>query len=329
MELDKKLILLNTFTDKNYKCPLFDVNIITEGFKSNFKTTIHQLRYSLDNLNDRICSFQLILIIIKYHNKEFINLTIDLLKQKLISLYKNNNNFNSLCEILLKNNKKVIMEEVVNEKITTKKLTMFEERVLSSEYYVTYIDIYLLSKEYDLPIILLCNTIIDLTITKEKFIIFNLSRTNNYFFIKNRSLYDRKKLHNYKLLINSSSVDFNVEKDLQDSNEYKLSSKIKYTINNYEDVLGNYINNYGLNDKKQIAELKKLEKQKQVKQKKLEKQEQVKQKKLEKQEKVKKQALEEPQEVKQKVKKQTEKIKQKRCPNGTRKNKETGNCEKI
>jgi hypothetical protein len=216
------------------------------------------------------------------------------------------------------------MEEVVNEKITTKKLTMFEERVLSSEYYVTYIDIYLLSKEYDLPIILLCNTIIDLTITKEKFIIFNLSRTNNYFFIKNRSLYDRKKLHNYKLLINSSSVDFNVEKDLQDSNEYKLSSKIKYTINNYEDVLGNYINNYGLNDKKQIAELKKLEKQEQVKQKKLEKQEQVKQ-----------QALEEPQEVKpqevtpQEVKKQTEKIKHKRCPNGTRKNKETGNCEKI
>jgi hypothetical protein len=343
LELDKKLILLNTFTDKNYKCPLFDVNIITEGFKSNFKTTIHQLRYSLDNLNDRICSFQLILIIIKYHNKEFINLTIDLLKQKLISLYKNNNNFNSLCEILLKNNKKVIMEEVVNEKITTKKLTMFEERVLSSEYYVTYIDIYLLSKEYDLPIILLCNTIIDLTITKEKFIIFNLSRTNNYFFIKNRSLYDRKKLHNYKLLINSSSVDFNVEKDLQDSNEYKLSSKIKYTINNYEDILGNYINNYGLNDKKQIAELKKLEKQEQVKQKKLEKQEQVKQKKLEKQEQVKQQALEEPQEVKpqevkqkvkpqevkQKVKKQTEKIKHKRCPNGTRKNKETGNCEKI
>ena len=181
---------------------------------------------------------------IKYHNQEYINLTIDELKKKLYNLYKNNINLHALCYILLKNNKKMIMEQVINERIT------LEECILSSEYYVTYIDIYLLSKEYDLPIILLCNTIIDLTITKEKFIIFNLSSNNNYFFIKNRSLYDRNKLHNYKLLINAFSVTFNIDKDLKDSDEYKLLSKIEYAIDNYQDVLGNYIDNYSENNKK-------------------------------------------------------------------------------
>ena len=151
----------------------------------------------------------------------------------------------------------MIMEKVINKTIT------FEECVLSNEYYVTYIDIYLLSKEYDLPIILLCNTIIDLTITTEKYIIFNLNRKNNsYFFIKNRSLYDRKKLHNYKLIINASSVNFNIDEDLLDTPEYKLYSKIKNSIDNFQDVLGDYINNYSSNEKKLITKLKtKLKKQ--------------------------------------------------------------------
>ena len=333
LELNKNIQLLTNYTDKKYYCS-FNSNKITEGFSSNFKTTIHQLRYSLD---DKICSFQLILIMIKYHNKEHINLTIEELRTKLISLYKNNNNFESLCIILLKNNKKEIMKQVINKTIT------FEECLLSKEYYVTYIDIYLLSKEYDLPIILLCNTIIDLTITKEKFIIFNLNRlNNNYFFIKNRSLYDRKKLHNYKLIINASSVDFNIDEDLLDTSEYKLYSEIKNSIANYRDILGDYINNYSLNEKKQIAKLNtKLKKEKEAKPEVKEAEEAVKEEEEEavKEEEVKEEeAVKEEEEVKEEEVKeeeaeeavsQTKKIKRERCPNGTRKNKKTGLCEKY
>ena len=346
LELNKNIQLLTNYTDKKYYCSL-DCNKITEGFSSNFKTTIHQLRYSLD---DKICSFQLILIIIKYHNKEHINLTIEELRTKLISLYKNNSNFDSLCIILLKNNKKMIMEKVINKTMT------FEECVLSNEYYVTYIDIYLLAKEYDLPIILLCNTIIDLTITKEKYIIFNLSRNSNYFFIKNRSLYDRKKIHNYKLIINASAVDFNIDEDLLDTPEYKLYSDIKNSITNYQDVLGDYINNYSVNEKKLIAKLNtKLKKEKKVKpqeeveqviaeQEKPEEEDVVMQDKPEEEEVVEQVVIEEenPQEEvveqvvaeqenpqEEEVVSQTKKIKRERCPNGTRKNKKTGLCEKY
>jgi flagellar biosynthesis GTPase FlhF len=255
------------------------------------------------------------------------------------------------------------MEQVINKtKNFEEKIRAFEECVLSNEYYVTYIDIYLLSKYYDLPIILLCNTIIDLTITKEKYIVFNLSRNNKYFFIKNRSVYDRNKFHNYKLIINASSVDFNIDKDLLDTSDYKLASKIKDSVNNYEDILGNYINDYSVNKKKLIAKLNakqkkqnKLEKEEQKKleeeqvkqaqqqkkleeeQKKLEeRQEEVKQeqeKLEERQEEVEQEEVKQEQEQEQELKKNKQtknsKPKRTRCPNGTRKNKETGLCEKI
>jgi hypothetical protein len=343
VELDKNIKLLTEYTDKNHYCS-FSKNKITEDFRKNFKTTIHQLRYSLD---DKICSFQLILIIIKYHNKEYINLTIQELRKKLISLYKNNSNFDSLCHILLKNNKKIIIEKVINEEIT------IEECILSSEYYVTYIDIYLISKEYDLPIILLCNTIIDRTITEEHYIIFNINRlSNNYFFIKNRTLYDRKKVHNYKLIINASDVIFNIDDDLQDSSE-DLQNKLQNDIANFKDVLGNYIDNYVINDKKQKPEVAnpKVAKPKVAKPKvaksKVAKSKVAKSKVAMPEVAMPEVAMPEvavpevavpevavpevavPEVAVPEVANSEQTKKSKRCPNGTRKNKKTGLCEKI
>ena len=309
VELDKNIKLLTTYSDPNHYCS-FNKNVIMEDFRKHFKTTIYQLRYSLD---DKICSFQLILIIIKYHNtQQHINLTIEELKKKLISLYRNNSNFDSLCYMLLKNNKKTIIEKVITKEIT------IEECILSNEYYVTYVDIYLLSKEYDLPIILLCNTIIDKTITNDNFIVFNVNRLdNNYFFIKNRTLYDRKKIHNYKLIINASSVVFNIDEDLQYSSG-DLQSKLQDEINNFKDVLGSYIDNYSLSNKKQATKFKE-EKAAPQEQEQEKEQEQV--------------APQEKEQVAQpdtaSAEQTTQTKKSKRCPNGTRKNKKTGLCEKI
>jgi hypothetical protein len=55
VKLDKNIKLLTTYTDPNHYCS-FNKNVITEDFRKHFNTTIHQLRYSLD---DKICSFQL------------------------------------------------------------------------------------------------------------------------------------------------------------------------------------------------------------------------------------------------------------------------------
>ena len=248
--------------------------------------------------------------------------------------------------MLLKNNKKMILEKVINKTLT------IEECILSNEYYVTYVDIYLLSKEYDLPIILLCNTIIDKTITNENFIIFNLNRlSKDYFFIKNRTLYDRKKIHNYKLIINSTSVVFNIDEDLQYSSD-DLQSKLQNAIENFKDVLGDYINNYSLHGKKIKQKEQPLAKEEQPPAKEeqpLAKEEQPLAKEeqpLAKEEQPVAKEEQPPAKEEQPLAKeeqplakeeqplakeeQTSKTKKsKRCPNGTRKNKKTGLCEKI
>jgi hypothetical protein len=252
------------------------------------------------------------------------------LKEKLISLYITNSNFDSLCAILLKNNKKAIIEKVIEKKTPEEKKETMKNCILSNKYYVTYIDIYLLSREYELPIILLCNAPAFKPITNENFIIFHLSRNNEYFFLKNpvRLADDIKKLPNYQLIINASSVVFNIDKDLQYDAKVDLQSKLQNEIANanFKDVLGDYINNYGLNTKEQIAKDKKAKKQEEKKAKKQEekkkKDEKQEEKKAKKQEDIKKKT------EKQEYKK-TRKTKSKRCPNGTHKNEKTGLCEEI
>jgi hypothetical protein len=215
---------------------------------------------------------------------------------------------------------------------------------------------------------LLCNTIIDRTITDDHYIIFNLNRLNNsYFFIKNRTLYDRKKVHNYKLIINASSVVFNIDEDMQYSSE-DLQSKLQNDIANFKDVLGNYIDNYSLTDNKQTTKLKNQEVAKpKVAEPKVAKPKVAKPKvakpKVAKPEvaepevaepevaepevakpkvaepkvaepkvaesEVAKPKVAEPKVAEPKVAYSEQTKKSKRCPNGTRKNKKTGLCEKI
>ena len=72
----------------------------------------------------------------------------------------------------------------------------------SSDFLVGYLDIYLIAKKFDLPIIVICNSIINLSIDDNTFIILNKNtqKNNNYYFIKIPSQYNRN-LKNYKLYL--------------------------------------------------------------------------------------------------------------------------------
>ena len=297
----ESIFILNNFIDKEYEC-IFTKNLINDGFHINFKEQIYEFSFPIDN---KICSFQLILTLIKYHNKKEVNLTIIGLKNKLFELYSKHPNLESLYYILLKNNKKIIMENVIN------KTTKFEDLLYSDEYYITYIDIYLLAKEYNLPIILICNTTIDLSITEENYIICNLNRiNNNYYFIKIPSKYSRKKIHNYKLIYNKKSFKFDINNDILDSSSYKLYSKLLNEIKLFINPLEKYINDFDLTTATKSKYIKKLPKKFEIK----------------KNNELKKEVIEEEEEeTDEKINVQ----KQKRCPNGTRRNKKTGECEKI
>ena len=62
----ESILILNNYIDKEYEC-IFNKNIINDGFHINFKEQIYELTFPIDN---KICSFQLILTLIKYHNKK-------------------------------------------------------------------------------------------------------------------------------------------------------------------------------------------------------------------------------------------------------------------
>jgi hypothetical protein len=238
-ESNASIQLLDKYIDKTHNCVL-SKNVIAEGIHTNFKTMVYQLMFDITN---NICSFQIILMLIKYHTKNNSLVILDL-KNKLIQLYSKHPNTETLYYILLKNNKKSSMQKVIDG------LIKMEDYITSDEYYVTFLDIYLLSKEYDLPIIFLCNTAIDISITNSteiKYIVCNINKINDdYYFLKVPSVYSRDKKHNYKLMFNSQSFIFNINTDLQDSQSYKLYSNLKKHLQFYTDVLREFINNYNI-----------------------------------------------------------------------------------
>jgi hypothetical protein len=253
-EIGENFNFIEKNIDTNFKCE-FTKNIVRESIRANFKETLHELGFHNSN---KLCSFQLILIIIRHSSKENSDLTINDVKKKLYELYIKDVNFEILCYILLKNNKKTILEKVINKEVD------FEDLIYSDIYYITYIDIYMLAKEYDLPIIFLCNSAIDLTITGENYIICNLNKLNqDYYFIKVPSKYSRKKEHNYKLLFNKQSIKINIDNDLLDTTNYKLYSKIKKELKLFINPLEKYIMDYDLskltNTKYKIRQVKNIE----------------------------------------------------------------------
>jgi hypothetical protein len=254
-EIAENLQFIEKNSDTNYKCDFYK-NLIREGMRLNFKEPLYELGFHFHN---KLCSFQLILIIIKHNNSiQNSNLTINDIKKKLYELYIKDVNFEILCYILLKNNKKAILEKVINKELS------FEDLMYSTDYYITYIDIYMLAKEYNLPIIFLCNSAIDLTITDENYIICNINKLNQeYYFFKVPSKYSRKKEHNYKLLFNKQSIKINIENDLLDTPSYKLYSKLKKDIKFFINPIENYITNFDLskltNTKYKVRQVKKVE----------------------------------------------------------------------
>jgi len=254
-EIAQNLQFIAQNSDPSYKCEFYK-SLIREGMRLNFKEPLYELGF---HLNNKLCSFQLILIIIKHNNStQNSNLTINDIKKKLYELYTKDANFEILCYILLKNNKKAILEKVINKELS------FEDLMYSDAYYITYIDIYMLAKEYNLPIIFLCNSAIDLTITDENYIICNTNKLNQeYYFFKVPSKYSRKKEHNYKLLFTKQSIKINIENDLLDTPNYKLYSKLKKELKFFINPLENYITNFDLskltNTKYKVRQVKKVE----------------------------------------------------------------------
>ena len=204
--------------------------------------------------NDKnvLCSYQIILFIIKHYNKDndkYKNLTIQDLKNQLIKLYSTNNNGIGLINIAYHYNKndsmRTYLENLIKlkfvDKVSDNKLieTEIENIINNDSYYITYIDIYLLVQYYNIPLIFISNSYINISsITSltqyENFILANLNYTNNnYYILKIPSKSSRERIKTSKILHFDNTYLINV--DLHLNNKNNLKNLILRKIQLYND----------------------------------------------------------------------------------------------
>ena len=256
---DNVEISINQYTESikhnnDYNCTP-KKNVVKEPLIKFFKGKLHEFYFGLDSDDKQlICSFELILFIIKHYNKIYQDLTINDIKNDLIEEYYNHTNTDTLLFFIKKHIKLKNMEPLIN-KISVKNFIKNQEFkdllskfINSPDYYITYIDLYLLAKKYDLPIIVISTSPINIHIKIDTpYIIMNKNHNNNnYYFIKLPSQHIRglnKK--NYKLLyFKKSNIVFDIDNDL----DTEIQININTELSDYKDYIAISLETY--NNKK-------------------------------------------------------------------------------
>ena len=159
--------------------------------------------------------------------------------------YINNEGFNKLIvDNTFTDNLKYIIEEKYKKNSLTSEvlLTKVEEIINSEKYYISYIDMYLLAKKYNIPLIFINNSVINFNSIKsiskiKKYLLANKNSKNDssYYFIKLPSINNRDKLKTNKLMHKSNSLTINIKTDANNVNSMREDIEASITID--EDIL--------------------------------------------------------------------------------------------
>ena len=259
---------------KDVQCEHSNNAVKEVGLRSLFTNKISELFFHINK--NKICSFELLLFILKHSysssgKTNILNLSVNQLKNILIEEYFNHEYTESLIYLMKEINPKLKNTKLNNhaemqklmDKLNTSpflKTDEFKELISnvinSSDFLVGYLDIYLIAKKFDLPIIVICNSIINLSIDDNTFIILNKNtqKNNNYYFIKIPSQYNRN-LKNYKLLYfvpdnlntNTNTITIDIAENLIDNDKLSFKQDILLGVENYQDRILEYFIKYNIN----------------------------------------------------------------------------------
>ena len=192
--------------------------------------------------NEKICSFELLIRIIKYNNNLDINT--NEIKEILIEKY------NQYIERYLQNIINIFYLEGKQYflRVLMMKNTTLDILIMSNKYYITNLDIWLISKHFNIPIIMYSST--KLVENNKDVMLINRSDNNKYFFIRAPGI-KRNVSNVYRLLVYKRKYKISLE-----NFKKVFQTKIKKQIDDNSDDVSEYIKNFKLKIKKNKRRIK-------------------------------------------------------------------------
>lgn len=170
-----------------------------------------------------LCTFEIIETIINDHiGKKIVNKK--LLKEQLIEEYEKYNEYLfEITDILNKQGKKFALQVQVGQ------ITM-QDMIISNDYYATNLDIWVLARKYNVPLIFLSGT--KLNENDRTFLVVNSDGSDKYYFIKSPGV-TSLKLPKYRLYITENQMKISLTSFSSEiQNDIRLREQ-ELSLNNY------------------------------------------------------------------------------------------------
>ena len=171
--LDTKVEKITLEKDKEVNCPINKKNLVGK-WRTSFPGNTIEIYFTCE---ESICTYELILYILKDYSEENKSLTKTKLKMELVLIYQNYEEImDTIFKVLESQGKGSIIKLVKNGIIT------MEDLLLSEDYYLTNLDFALIAIHYNIPLIFLSSTL--LVENNMSFLIVNSTNNEDFYFVR-------------------------------------------------------------------------------------------------------------------------------------------------
>ena len=248
---------LDKLNDNNESDDLYNPNICkikndiivkkSQQLVNNFIDNIYEIYFQINK--DKKCNINVFKIILDDFNEKHkinMNTKISDIINKLIEFYSTNEYSVAFLHSIyhytknddIKSNIEFLTDIVYKNKTDKNSRNFYVNEIINhSSYYFTYIDLYILSKIYNLPIIFISTSIININISNDNFLISNINTNlpDVFYFVKIPSIHMRDE-KNLKLIHLLNSLSININNNIRDTTTLQLKTQIRRYIseNNYD-----------------------------------------------------------------------------------------------
>ena len=210
---------------KDEICPTPTYGSIQGKWKPMFPRNSQELIFSNKS---SACTFEMMLIIIKHYNPQNKDVTVEMLRGILADKYSElyTNNFNVVINMYKAQGKTTAANNIKQSKIS------IDDLIMSEDYYISNIDIWILSNHYRIPCLLYSSTTFIET-NSSILITYTSDDINSFYFIKAPAI-KQNSIPSYRLVITNDKIPFIREQQLSSSFQNLIeTSKGKISLEDY------------------------------------------------------------------------------------------------